>query len=114
MSVQTSTAGDVLVLIVATLDGMERAALRNLVQEQIENGLRKTVLDLSRVDLIGSTGIGSIVACHVAMTREGGELCLAGAGEKISRCLRITGLDNVFKTFATKQEALRYFEHQQN
>ena len=66
----------------------------------------KCVLDLSKLEILDSSGIGSMVSClHKAKKLEG-ELCLAAAQGRTATVLAIARLDLIFKTFPTVDAAV--------
>lgn len=55
--------------------------------------LRSVVVDLSGVDFVDSTGLGSLVRLRTEARRRGARMTVVGAPERVQRVLRITGLD---------------------
>jgi len=81
-------------------------ALRKQLQEHIQDGANKIVIDLSKVDFIDSLGIGAIVAGKKSL-KSGGELVLAGANRNVLTMFRLTRLDKEFKILNTRDEAVQ-------
>src|SRR5438105_76311 len=58
-------------------DGL-KATLRDEVQQRLERGLRVFVLDLSKVSIVDSCGVGLMIGVHNAVQASGGTLWLVG------------------------------------
>lgn len=56
-----------------------------------------TVVDLSRVGFIDSTGISALITMHQDLEAHGKELVLRGATGTVRRVLEISGLDKILK-----------------
>ncbi|UXY24256.1 STAS domain-containing protein [Streptomyces cynarae] len=66
----------------------------------------RTVVDLSRVTFMDSTGINIFIAAHHTLTEAGGWLRLAAPGEAVMRTLQIVGVDSVIDCRETLRQAL--------
>ena len=64
------------------------------------------MIDLSKLEILDSSGIGSMVTCLHKVKKLGGELCLAGAQGRTATVLAIARLDLIFKMFPTVEAAL--------
>jgi len=84
--------------------------LKDTTRQQIENGSRKIVLDLSKVSTIDSTGIGELVSLATTARRKGGEIRLAALTRKIKDIMEIVRLNTVFSCHDTVDEAVKSFK----
>ena len=66
---------------------------------------RVVVLDLTNMTFIDSTGLGVLVGALRRFRASGGDLRLAGCRAGIARVLTIAGLDRIFESAATVQDA---------
>ncbi len=57
----------------------------------------KTVLDLSGVDFMDSSGLGLIMGRYALMQRMGGELTLMSPNERIVKIFELAGLGRIIK-----------------
>jgi anti-anti-sigma factor len=81
---------------------------------RFETALRETkahgtIVDLTAVEKIDSTGLGTIIIAHVSHERAGGKLALVGVPSHVAALLEISGLNPVltrFETVAQAEEAL--------
>jgi anti-sigma B factor antagonist len=81
-------------------------ALRSRLQDAINAGNAFIVLDLSELLFIDSTGLGVVVGAHRRAGEVGGEVRIAAAAPRVMRVLSVTGLDRVFRTFASVDDAI--------
>lgn len=56
---------------------------------------KKTVLSLSQIDFMDSSGIGLIMGRYARMQKLGGELILRDPGERVERICRLAGLERI-------------------
>jgi anti-sigma B factor antagonist len=98
--------GDVCVIDVrGEIDVYTSAALKQQIVDAVGGGCLHVIVDLQEVGFIDSSGLGVLVG-GLRRTRErGGSLRLVCSREPILKTFRITGLDKVFPTFATLEEA---------
>lgn len=66
----------------------------------------RCVLDLSKLEILDSSGIGAIVTCLHKVKRLDGELCLAAAQGRTATVLAIARLDLIFKLYPTVDAAV--------
>jgi anti-anti-sigma factor len=67
---------------------------------------RAVVVDLARVPCFGSAFISVLIRVHKIVRQGGGEMVLAGASDRASEVLHLTGLDRLWTSFATRELAL--------
>ncbi|MBO1420243.1 STAS domain-containing protein [Streptomyces sp. FH025] len=68
-----------------------RPALRRALAAALESH-REVVLDLSEVTFMDCTGLGALVRARNQADRSGARLVLRGAGRRVVRLLKLTGL----------------------
>lgn len=64
------------------------------------------IVDLSRVNFFGSVFISFLLRCHMLIRRQGSELVLAGASDRVRELLRLTSLDTLWAIYTTRAEAM--------
>jgi anti-anti-sigma factor len=89
--------------------GVGDVALRNAVQDAINGGATKVVINLREVTTIDSSGVGELVSAYTTATNRGAKLRLANLPAKVSDILYITQLITVFDVFDSEDEAVRSF-----
>lgn len=88
------------------VDVYSAPALSERINEILDSGSRRIVVDLSAVEFIDSTGLGALVGGHNRARDLGGELLLVCTVERVIKLLRITGLNDVFTIKSSVDEAL--------
>ncbi len=86
------------------------AELRDLMLKEIEDGIIKIVVDLSKTTYIDSTGLGILISGLRKVGKEGGDLKILGPlAPQVKRIFELTRLDRVFEFYDNEQEALNSF-----
>ncbi|MCH7516762.1 MAG: STAS domain-containing protein [Bacteroidetes bacterium] len=102
---------DVIVEIVdlnrATLK--EADEFKKRLAENIENGYKKIVVDLTDCEFIDSTFLGALVISLKKLTSLGGDLRLVGFQPAVNSMFELTRMYRVFETFKTKEDAILSF-----
>ena len=65
------------------------------------------VMDLSRVDYFGSLFISFLVRCHIQTNKSGGRMVVAGASERIRELLHLAALDQLWRFYQDRAEAVQ-------
>src|SRR5260370_40023433 len=89
--------------------GVGDVALHNAVQDEINGGAPKVVINLKDVTTIDSSGVGELVSAFTTATNRGAKLSLANLPSKVSDILQITQLITVFDVFDSEDAAVRSF-----
>lgn len=79
--------------IIASMAGEFRDKLLNLVKEGIED----LTLDLTRVEMVDSVGLGVLIAAHNSLRGAGGRLTIKNVSDDIYRLFKIMRLDQHFE-----------------
>ncbi|MGH9362600.1 MAG: STAS domain-containing protein [Thermoanaerobaculia bacterium] len=84
-------------------------ALRQAVQNALNSGATKVVINLKNVTTIDSSGVGELVSAYTTAMNRGATLKLANLPEKVNDVLTITQLITVFDVHDSEDEAVRSF-----
>jgi anti-sigma B factor antagonist len=79
--------------------GRESGQIETVLVKLLDQGVKKIVIDLSKVDYIDSTGIGRIAYCFGKITQAGALARVSGAQGLVMDLFRITRLDSVIRFF---------------
>jgi len=111
MHVEVRKQGEVVILDLQgkLTAGLGDELLRDTVDELLGEGWKKILLNLSGVAFMDSAGVGELVAGLKKARRQGAELKLLNAGEKVQSTLYIARLLPVFELFQDEREALARF-----
>lgn len=103
----TQDAGGVVVVRVeGQLIVGNRHELKQLVQDWLDKGERKFLIDFARTAYIDSSGLGALVSLSKKIREQGGELRLAGLNEDLRSLFELTKLDTLFAIAETSEQAL--------
>jgi anti-sigma B factor antagonist len=89
--------------------GSGEEALRSSMQEILDSGATKVVINMGGVTMIDSSGIGELVSAYTRATNRGAKLKLANLPAKVSDILTITQLITVFDVYDNEAEAVSSF-----
>ena len=110
LDIQESTREGVGVL---TLKGRltvgESSSLREKVSAMSAAGTTNIVLDLSGVDYIDSTGLGSMVICFTTLKKANGAAKLVNPNKRNIELLLLTKLHTIFEVFNEVPDAVNSF-----
>jgi anti-sigma B factor antagonist len=81
--------------------------LREKINQLVENGTERIVLNLAEVPYVDSAGLGEIVRCYTTVSRKNGKLKLLHLTKRIHDLLSITKLLTVFETYDTEEKPSR-------
>ncbi len=70
--------------------------LRNELVDALEDGARRLVIDMSRVEFCDSTGISVLLSAMKRSRDKSGDLELVAPKPAVMKVLEVTGLDEVF------------------
>ena len=102
-----SPAGSVLTVAVAgELDLATAPELLNRVNDLIEAGHHRVVLDLGELTFCDSAGLSALARLRKKVAQFDGSLALARPTHIVRSVLELTGMTEVIPTFATVREAI--------
>jgi anti-anti-sigma factor len=101
--------------IIVEIINLDRATLREAeelkfnINEKVNSGYKKIIIDLTAVEFIDSTFLGVIVNTLKKVTKTGGDLKLVGFKPAIRSMFELTRLFRVFESFGDLQDAIKSF-----
>ncbi|HEX4961059.1 MAG TPA: STAS domain-containing protein [Thermoanaerobaculia bacterium] len=111
MDVSKRQVGDVTILDLKgkITIGSGDVQLRNSVQEVINGGATKVLINMSGVSTIDSSGIGELVSAYTTASNRGAKLKLINLPPKVADILTITQLITVFDVYDSETEGIASF-----
>lgn len=85
--------------------GREVEQLERVVTDLLQKQEKKFVFDMTTLDYLDSSGIGTVVSCLTQVKKSGGDLRLAGVSPRLQRMFKMTGVDSLVSIYATVAEA---------
>ena len=95
-------------LIRSTLN--EAIAFRKMVEEEINSGHTKLVIDLSKCDYIDSTFFGGVIWALGELSAKGKKLKVVKQGISKEDIFATTNTIRLFDLYKTREEAIKSFE----
>lgn len=91
------------------LDATCVSELKETVQNMIDAGGLKILIDMTHVDFVDSSGLGTLVTCLRSVTRAGGVFKITSLLENPRTVFETTRLDRVFDLHDDRSEAISSF-----
>lgn len=88
------------------LDHHTADVLREPLEQSVEDGYSRLVVDCSRLDFCDSTGLNVLLGARLKAEAAGGGVHLAGMPPVVARVFEITGAEAVFTVHADLDAAL--------
>ncbi len=100
-------------IAILTLKGRLTVGESNSVREKINAlvaaGHINIILDLTHVEYVDSTGLGTLVICFTSLKKQGGALKLVNPNKRNVELLLLTKLHTIFQVFNEVQDAVNSF-----
>ncbi|UCD65137.1 MAG: STAS domain-containing protein [Candidatus Zixiibacteriota bacterium] len=81
------------------------------VREYINLNKKQVVVDLGKVETMGSVGLGMLISAFSTVTNAGGRMVLANI-TRIENLIAMTRLNTVFQSYDSLDEAVKSFNNQ--
>jgi anti-sigma B factor antagonist len=85
--------------------------LRDRINDLVNEGRVKIVVNLHDVTYVDSCGVGVLIAKYVSVRKKGGDVKLLNLTSRSQRVMEISKLLTVFETFDSEDRALASFIH---
>ena len=99
-------AGMQVLLIRGDIDLYTMPQLKERLNDALESGRTRLLVDLSDTSFIDSSGLGALIGAHGRARERGGRLALCCGGDAITRTLALTGLDQVLPMLPSREAAM--------
>ncbi len=110
MKMSVTVAGDVDVLkLHGRFDAFEYTEVNDWLNERLENGYTRLVIDLNGVNFIDSTALATLVRGMKHCREAGGDLVLCNLQSAVRMIFELTRLDSAFRVFDGTGAAVRNF-----
>lgn len=102
--------------VVVEIVNLTRATLKEAeefkltLSNDIDEGARKLVVDISECEFIDSTFLGALVVSLRKITSLSGDLRLVGFQPAVNSMFELTRMYRVFDSFPTKEEAIKSYQ----
>lgn len=83
--------------------------IKERIKKVINDDVKRLVIDMEKVSFIDSSGAGLLVSLYKFMEKRRGVLSVCKLNKDVSFVIEISKLNNMFKTYESKEEALKAF-----
>ena len=111
LSIETQLLdGEILsVVLGGSLNSATTDQFNQAIQNHLDQGRTKIIIDCRRVDYISSLGIGSLVALQSRLRKKGGQVKLASLFGVAADTIRLVGLDKLLDIYDDLEFARQSF-----
>ncbi|MCD4813142.1 STAS domain-containing protein [bacterium] len=111
VTITQTTKGTVrLVTFNGFLDMTEVGGLEKILDQLIQEGHTKIVLDMTNLDYISSAGLGAIIGRIREVRTRKGDIKVGGCSTRVFDILKVFGFTDVFDVLETASEAMKKFK----
>lgn len=96
------------------LDANTASEVEKKLQDAINSGHKKLVLDLQGLDYLSSAGMRVLLQTYRKIEASHGEMVLTSLNEKVLEIFAIAGLDHFFVLTSTEDEAIKKMKYMDN
>lgn len=89
------------------LGGSDSLTFNSLLEELVDKGISYFIINLEKVEVMNSSGLGMLVGALSNMKKRNARLALLSVPEKFKNLLSMTHLNKVFKLFSSLEEAIK-------
>ena len=112
LNIKDRRVGNVIIL---DIDGNLRigegsVVLHKAIRRLVEEGQNQILLNLAHVAYIDSSGLGELIAGHIALSKSGGRIKLLHLTQRVHELMTITKLLTVFDVYDNESVALDSFK----
>ena len=110
MEIITEQVKDTTVISVqGSIDTLTAREVSDSIDDQIQNGHNRVVLDMSGVDFMSSAGLRAILSVLKHSRQQGGDLYIAAASPGVDKILNMSGFTGILKSFPSVDHAVAEF-----
>lgn len=111
LSIQTQLIDDEILVVVldGSLDSTTTDQFNQAIQNHLDQGRSKIIIDCRNVGYVSSLGIGSLVALQARLRKQGGEVKLAALFGVPAEAIRLVGLDKLLNIYGDLEFARESF-----
>jgi len=88
------------------MGGPEAGQINGAINDLIDRGKKKVVIDLSNTEWMNSSGLGILIGAATTLKNNNGTLVLIHVSDRIMNLLKITKLNSVFNIADSYDEAV--------
>jgi anti-anti-sigma factor len=107
LTINERKVGDIVIVeLEGDLDAFTVQEVRRRLNEMMEKGVNRIVLNFSKLRYINSTSIGVLVGRLRQIRERDGDMVLAELNDRINRIITLVGGRRLFRIFDSEEEAI--------
>jgi anti-sigma B factor antagonist len=106
VAVAHSDSDHAVVAVAGEIDMATAPYLRDTVEDLVEEGCRRLVLDVARVTFCDSSGLAVLLLARKTLHKHGGTVRLVGPAAPLVRLFELSGVTTVFPMYDSVAEAI--------
>lgn len=110
VTAKPTTDGVAILAVQGEVDVYTAPRLKEEINQRLEAGVSKLVVDLSEVAYMDSSGLGVLIGALRRARDAGGDLLVASPNPRIARILDVTGLSRIFNVREATDDAVDFFK----
>ena len=91
------------------LDAISAPQFETKLQEQVEAGKKRLLLDFGRVDYLSSAGMRLLLSMTRRLKNEEGQLALCSLNDDVMEIIKVAGFERILNIYPTESTALSSF-----
>lgn len=104
----TDLKNTALVILRGSIDAKTVFTFQSKLNSVMERGYRRFIIDMELVKYVNSTGLGYLINLSDSIGSEAGEVALVRVQPKVKVVFDMLGLNEFFKVFRSREEAVKY------
>ncbi len=114
MEIKVEKKRDIDILTVSgKIDAYQAIKLKDALNEVIDKGSKKIIVNLGGVKFLDSTTLGILISALKRIKKAGGEICVTKLQPSVQEIFQLTRLNKVFQIFVDDEEAMGFLEEEQ-
>ncbi len=112
MGIESSIINNVLILKINSelLNEIDNNQYESFLNENLDKGISKIIIDITEVSYFNSSHIGLIVRLFSTAQNKNAILSIGGSGDRIASLLESVKLSSIINVFPSVAEAINSFE----
>ena len=110
MDIQRENKGTYSTLLISgRLDATSAPVAEQKINETIDTGVSRLLLNLSGLEFVSSAGLRVLLVTAKKLVRQNGKLALCGLQDGVRTVFEISGFLSIFQVAADEAEAAKFF-----
>ena len=91
-----------------SIEAANSREFKSQIVDLINSGKTLIILNLSSVEFMDSSGLGSLISILKLLTNCNGKILVCEVGDQVARLFSLTRLDQIFHLFRKEDEAVNF------